>query len=103
VTGTDGGWVQKSARWPEVTTDIAVGQMRAIEFDAIAGDWAIHCHKSPPHHERDGPRVPTMIGVDHRDVAKKISSLVPDYMVMGERGMPTWPRWRCPCPTTRCR
>jgi len=48
VTGTDGGWVPKSARWPEVTTDIAVGQMRAIEFDAIAGDWAIHCHKS--HH-----------------------------------------------------
>ena len=26
VTGTDGGWVPKSARWPEVTTDVAVGR-----------------------------------------------------------------------------
>jgi len=87
VTGTDGGWVPKSARWPEVTTDIAVGQMRAFEFDAIAGDWSIHCHKS--HHTMNamGHDVPTMIGVDHRDLAKKISGLVPDYMVMGDKGM----------------
>jgi hypothetical protein len=98
VTGTDGGWVQKSARWPEVTTDIAVGQMRAIEFDAIAGDWAIHCHKS--HHTMNamGHAVPTMIGVDHRDVAKKISSLVPDYMVMGERGMHDMAEMEMPMP-----
>jgi FtsP/CotA-like multicopper oxidase with cupredoxin domain len=34
VTGTDDGWVPPTARWPEVTTDIAVGQMRAIEFVA---------------------------------------------------------------------
>lgn len=27
VTGTDGGWVPASARWPEVTTDVAVGQI----------------------------------------------------------------------------
>jgi len=87
VTGTDGGWVPRSARWPEVTTDIAVGQMRAIEFDALAGDWAIHCHKS--HHTMNamGHDLPTMIGVDHRDLARKITSLVPDYMAMGERGM----------------
>ena len=88
VTGTDGGWVPKSARWPEVTTDVAVGQMRAIEFTANApGDWAFHCHKS--HHTMNamGHNVPTMIGVDHREVAQKIIKLVPDYMVMGERGM----------------
>ena len=87
VTGTDGGWVPKSARWPEVTIDIAVGQMRAFEFEALAGDWAIHCHKS--HHTMNamGHAVPTMIGVDHRSVAAKITKLVPDYMVMGERGM----------------
>ena len=49
VAGTDGGWVPKSARWPEVTTDVAVGQMRTIEFLADEeGDWAFHCHKS--HH-----------------------------------------------------
>jgi FtsP/CotA-like multicopper oxidase with cupredoxin domain len=88
VTGTDGGWVPKSARWPEVTTDVAVGQMRAIEFTANApGDWAFHCHKS--HHTMNamGHNVPTMIGVDHREVAQKIIKLVPEYMVMGERGM----------------
>ena len=87
VTGTDGGFVQPSARWPEVTTDIAVGQMRAIEFVADnPGDWAFHCHKS--HHTMNamGHSVPTMIGVDHRGVAKKINDLVPDYMVMGDKG-----------------
>jgi hypothetical protein len=98
VTGTDGGWVPKSARWPEVTTDIAVGQMRAFEFDALAGDWAIHCHKS--HHTMNamGHNVPTMIGVDHRDVAKKISKLVPDYMVMGDKGMHDMAEMEIPLP-----
>jgi len=88
VTCTDGGWVPKNARWPEVTVDVAVGQMRAFEFVADApGDWAIHCHKS--HHTMNamGHDVPTMIGVDHRGIAQKIINLVPDYMVMGERGM----------------
>jgi hypothetical protein len=27
-----------------------------------------------------------MIGVDHSGLAKKITELIPDYMVMGERG-----------------
>jgi manganese oxidase len=55
VTGTDGGWIPPQARWPEVTTDIAVGQMRAIEFEATElGDWALHCHKSHPHDECHG-------------------------------------------------
>ena len=87
VTGTDGGWTRPESRWPEVTTDIAVGQMRAIEFVATdLGDWAFHCHKS--HHTMNamGHSVPTMIGVDHRGVAKKISTLIPDYMVMGDKG-----------------
>jgi len=98
VTGTDGGWVPKSARWPEVTTDIAVGQMRAIEFDALAGDWAIHCHKS--HHTMNamGHGVPTMIGVDQSDLARKITSLVPDYMVMGDRGMHDMAEMEMPIP-----
>jgi len=98
VTGTDGGWVAKAARWPEVTTDIAVGQMRAFEFDAVAGDWAIHCHKS--HHTMNamGHSVPTMIGVDHRSVAEKITKLVPDYMVMGERGMHDMAEMEMPLP-----
>ncbi len=88
VTGTDGGPTPKSTRWYEVTTDVAVGQMRQIEFLADEeGDWAFHCHKS--HHTMNpmGHTVPNMIGVDHRGLVKKIQKLVPDYMVMGERGM----------------
>ena len=88
VTCTDGGWVQKSARWPETTVDMPIGALRAIEFVADApGDWAFHCHKS--HHVMNamGHGVPTMIGVDQRGVAEKIDKLLPDYMVMGERGM----------------
>jgi len=99
VTGTDGGWVPKTARWPEVTTDVAVGQMRAIEFTADApGDWAFHCHKS--HHTMNamGHNVPTMIGVDHRGVAAKIMKLVPGYMVMGERGMADMGEMEMPIP-----
>jgi len=99
VTGTDGGWVPKAARWPEVTVDVAIGQMRAIEFVADApGDWAFHCHKS--HHTMNamGHNVPTMIGVDHRGVAQKIINLVPDYMVMGERGMADMGEMEMPLP-----
>ena len=99
VTGTDGGWTPKGSRWPEVTTDVAVGQMRAIEFDATEeGDWAFHCHKS--HHTMNamGHAVPTMIGVDHRDVVRKIQRLLPDYMVMGERGMADMGEMEMPLP-----
>ncbi len=88
VTGTDGGWIPPSARWPEVTTDVAVGQMRAIEFIANnPGDWAFHCHKS--HHTMNpmGHQVPTLIGVKQEDLVGKINNLVPDYMAMGETGM----------------
>ncbi len=99
VTGTDGGPVPKSARWPEVTADIGVGQMRQIEFVADEeGDWALHCHKS--HHTMNamGHNVPTMIGVDHRGLAAKINKLVPDYMVMGERGMADMAEMEMPLP-----
>lgn len=88
VTGTDGGPVPRAARWPEVTVDVAVGQMRQMEFVADAeGDWALHCHKS--HHAMNamGHDVPTMIGVDHAGLVRRMQKIVPDYMVMGERGM----------------
>ena len=99
VTGTDGGWTRPESRWPEVTTDIAVGQMRAVEFTATdLGRWAFHCHKS--HHTMNamGHDVPTMIGVDHQGVAAKINQLVPGYMVMGERGMADMGEMQMPIP-----
>ncbi len=83
VVGTDGGWTSPGSRWPEVTTDIAVGQMRAIEFTASApGDWAFHCHKS--HHTMNAMShsMPNSIGVVQDDLARQITALVPDYMNM---------------------
>ncbi len=87
VAGTDGGWTPPGSRWPEVTTDIAVGQMRAIEFTAAAaGDWAFHCHKS--HHTMNAMShsIPTTLGIEQADVARQITSLVPEYMTMGDSG-----------------
>ena len=91
VVGTDGGWTPPASRWPEVTADIAVGQMRAIEFTAAAeGDWAFHCHKS--HHTMNAMNhsLPTMLGVEQNDLARKIGALVPQYMNMSGdmSGMP---------------
>ena len=99
VTGTDGGAIPLSARWSEVTTDIAVGQMRQIEFVADEeGDWAFHCHKS--HHTMNamGHKLPTMIGVEQADLAKKINRLIPDYMSMGQHGMADMAEMEMPLP-----
>ena len=99
VTGTDGGPTPMGSRWPEVTADVAVGQMRQLEFLADEeGDWAMHCHKS--HHTMNamGHDVPTLIGVDHRDMTRKITQLIPDYMVMGERGMADMAEMQMPLP-----
>jgi FtsP/CotA-like multicopper oxidase with cupredoxin domain len=99
LTGTDGGPTPKSTRRYEVTTDIGVGQMRQIEFLADEeGDWAFHCHKA--HHTMNamGHDVPTMIGVDHSGVARQITQLIPDYMVMGERGMHDMTEMEMPLP-----
>jgi hypothetical protein len=45
-----------------------------------------------------GHDVPTMIGVDHREVVRQITKLVPDYMVMGERGMADMTEMEMPLP-----
>ena len=87
VTGGDGGrWPE--ARWrTEVTELVSVGQMRDLEFTAIAGDWAFHCHKS--HHTMNamGHGIPNTIGVDQTGVEKDIRALFPGYMAMGKNGM----------------
>jgi FtsP/CotA-like multicopper oxidase with cupredoxin domain len=87
VSGTDGGWVDAAASWPEVTVDCAVGQMRAIEFTADnPGDWAMHCHKS--HHTMNamGHQVRTYIGVNMKQTSKAINKVAPGYMAMGSTG-----------------
>ncbi len=85
VTGSDGG------RWPEhqwrreVTEIVGVGQTRDLEFIAVPGDWAFHCHMS--HHTMNamGHGIPNMIGVKQPEALLK--KVLPDYMPMGEHGM----------------
>jgi manganese oxidase len=99
VTGTDGGWVPEGARWPETTTDVPVGAVRALEMVADApGDWAIHCHKT--HHTMNamGHNVRNFIGVDQKELAKAVRKLVPDYMPMGSAGMADMGSMEMPMP-----
>lgn len=100
VTCTDGGWTRPESRWPEVTVDVAVGQMRAVEFIASEpGDWAFHCHKS--HHTMNamGHDVKTYIGVDLKSLQQKISKVIPDgYMPMGEAGGASMAEMEMPLP-----
>ncbi|MEY4754433.1 MAG: hypothetical protein RJA44_2108 [Pseudomonadota bacterium] len=99
VAGTDGGWTPPASRWPEVTVDVAVGQMRAVEFIADApGDWALHCHKL--HHTMGpmGHQVPMLLGVEQRDLEERIRKLLPDYMAMGSKGMAEMGRMHMPLP-----
>jgi len=99
VTCTDGGWVPKSAQWPEVTIDCPVGSMRAFEFVADApGDWAMHCHKS--HHTMNamGHKLTNVMGVDQKDLVARITRLVPDYMAMGQHGMAEMAEMEMPLP-----
>src|SRR5712692_8321804 len=88
VSCTDGGWVPETAQWPETTTDVPVGAIRAFDFLADnPGDWAFHCHKS--HHTMNamGHDVKNFIGVSKKDLAKAVGKLAPDAMVMGSTGM----------------
>lgn len=87
VTGGDGG------RWPraqwrrEVTEIVGVGQIRDLEFVAVPGDWALHCHMS--HHTMGpmGHEIPNAVGVDQSGVEDEIRKLLPGYMAMGKHGM----------------
>jgi hypothetical protein len=73
--------------------------MRLIDLIADdEGDWAMHCHKS--HHTMNamGLDLPNMIGMDHRGLVNKIQKVVPDYMLMGERGMADMGEMEMPIP-----
>jgi len=88
VTATDGGKIPKGGQWPETTVLVPVGATRDVEFIADApGDWALHCHKS--HHTMNAMAhdIPNTLGVKQKNLEKKIRSLIPGYMAMGETGM----------------
>lgn len=87
VTGSDGGRWPRPLWRPETTEIVGVGQTRDIEFVAVPGDWAFHCHMS--HHTMNamGHEVPNTLGVDTTGVEEKIRTLLPGYMTMGQSGM----------------
>lgn len=87
VTGSDGGRWQRSAWRKEVTEIVGVGQTRDIEFVAVPGDWALHCHMA--HHTMNamGHEIANPIGVDQSGLEENIRSMLPGFMAMGREGM----------------
>ena len=85
---TDGGRIPDSAQWPETTVWVPVGSTRDVEFVAEhPGDWPLHCHITHHVMNQMGHGIANLIGVDTNGAAKKIESLVPGSMVMGQTGM----------------
>lgn len=87
VTGGDGGrWPQDQWR-TEVTEIVGVGQIRDIEFIAVPGDWAFHCHMA--HHTMNamGHAIPNPLGVDQSGIDAEIQAILPDFTPMGRNGM----------------
>jgi manganese oxidase len=98
VTCTDGGWIPESARWPETTTDVPVGAIRAFEVVADApGDWAFHCHKS--HHTMNamGHNTRNFIGANQKELART-RQIIPDFHPMGTGGMADMGSMEMPMP-----
>lgn len=88
ITETDGGRIPDSAQWPETTVLVPVGSTRAVEFVADEpGDWAFHCHMTHHVMNQMGHELPNMIGVKPSAINKRVQSILPDYMTMGEAGM----------------
>ena len=87
VTGSDGGRWPKSQWRSETTEIVGVGQIRDIEFIAVPGDWAFHCHMA--HHTMNamGHDIPNTLGVDQSGIDAEIKKMLPGFMSMGEFGM----------------
>jgi hypothetical protein len=87
VTGSDGGRWPRSLWRPETTEIVGVGQTRDIEFTAVPGDWALHCHMA--HHTMNamGHDVPNMLGVDQSGVSEELQKMLPGFRPMGRAGM----------------
>jgi len=100
VTGTDGGWVPETARWPQATIDVPVGSIRACEFIADnPGDWPLHCHKS--HHTMNamGHQIRNFIGANMKPrISETLRKLAPEFMPMGSSGMADMGAMRMPVP-----
>jgi FtsP/CotA-like multicopper oxidase with cupredoxin domain len=99
ITATDGEKIPVTAQWPEITALVAVGQTRDLEFIADApGDWAMHCHMTHHIMNQMGHEFPNVIGADMNGLDRRVQSLLPGYMSMGETGMGEMAYMRMPMP-----
>jgi manganese oxidase len=88
VVATDGGEVPVSARFPEVTTLVATGSTKTLEFTAsLEGDWAFHCHMTHHGMNQMGHGIPSLIGAELGQVRARLAKHHPSVMLMGEAGM----------------
>ena len=88
VTQSDGGLIPASARWPETTVLVSVGQSRTVELVADnPGDWAFHCHMTHHVMNQMGHEGPNLIGVDPNKLSQAVKPLIPGFMPMGTSGM----------------
>jgi FtsP/CotA-like multicopper oxidase with cupredoxin domain len=99
ITATDGEKIPLSAQWPEITALVAVGQTRDCEFIAdVPGDWAFHCHMTHHIMNQMGHEFPNVIGADLGGLDRKVRSMLPGYMSMGETGMGEMAYMQMPVP-----
>jgi manganese oxidase len=99
VTETDGGAVPASAQRPDTTVLVPVGSTRVIEFVATEpGDWAMHCHMTHHTMTQMGHDIPSMIGVDTKQLDRRMGRVVPEYMSMGATGMGGMGEMKMPIP-----
>ena len=92
LTESDGGILPESARYQANTVLVPVGSTRALEFVADnPGNWPMHCHMTHHMMNQMGHDVPNIIGVDTTGFDKRLNSLLPDYMSMGQNGMADMP------------
>ena len=88
ITEMDGLQVPETAQQLGSTVLVAVGQTRTVEFVADnPGDWAMHCHMTHHTMNQMGHKAPNLIGVRPGKLDKRVSTLLPGYMTMGESGM----------------
>ena len=99
LTATDGGYVPRSAQYPETTVLVPVGSTRVIEFSPTeAGDWAMHCHMTHHTMMQMGHGLPTMVGVDTDKLDERMQRVLPGHMSMGTRGMGGMGEMKMPVP-----
>ena len=99
LTQTDGGYVPKSAQYPETTVLVPVGTTRVIEFvPTEPGDWAMHCHMTHHMMTQMGHDIPNLVGADTKALDKRMARVMPEYMTMGTTGMGNMAGMKMPIP-----